>query len=109
MFAQLLLMGALLTPAQAVNDQTSERMQLRMVADEAEAVLAALDKRAAGKQISDSDWQKVFDSEGYRRLKKREESMQRRFEDAAFKSFVLSPELLSRSAVLRQTLGKWKQ
>lgn len=109
MFAHLLLMSALLSPAPAVNDQTSERMQLRLVTDEAEAVLAILDKRAAGTQVADGDWQAIFKSEGYRRLKKREESMQRPFEDAVFKEFVMSPELLSRAAALRQTLEKWKR
>jgi hypothetical protein len=109
MFVQLILMGALLAPTSTVYDQTSERVQLRLVADEPEAVLAILDKRSTDAQISGSDWQKVFESEGYRRLKKREESMQRPFEDAPFKAFVLSPELLGRRVALRQTLEKWKQ
>lgn len=109
MLANMLLMAALLAPAPAVKDQTPERIQLRLVTDEAEAVLAILDKRSAGLQVLDDDWLVVFKSEGYRRLKKREESMQRPFEDAAFKAFVLSPELLTRAAALRQTLEKWKR
>jgi Putative zinc dependent peptidase (DUF5700) len=87
----------------------SPRVQVKVVSDEADAVLAILAKREAAAEISDADWQRLFESEGYRRLKKREISMQRPFEDADFKTFVLSPELLARTSALRQTLEKWKR
>jgi putative zinc-dependent peptidase DUF5700 len=87
----------------------SERVDVRMITDEPEAVLAILSKRAAGNEIAGADWQKLFESEGYRRLKKREAAMQRAFTDDDFKKFVLSPELLARAAKLEETLDNWKQ
>ena len=59
--------------------------------DEAEAVLRILHKKEVSAQITDADWQRVFSSEGYGRLKKRELAMSHPFEDADFKAFVLSP------------------
>ena len=69
----------------AVSAQTSA-VNVRLVNDEAEAVLAILAKRKANQPIVEADWQRVFQSEGYARLKQRETSMQRSFEDADFKT-----------------------
>ena len=84
-------------------------MNLRLVTDEPEAVLAILAKRKANQPITDADWQRVFQSEGYTRLKQRETAMQRSFEDADFKTFVLSETLAARAPVLEQTFDKWKR
>ena len=84
------------------------RLQVPMVTDEAEGVLAILEKRAAGQAtIPESDWQRLFSSEGYRRLKQREASLQRGFEDASFREFVLSTDLLDRRPSLVRTLAEW--
>ena len=84
-------------------------IQLKLNTDEAEAVLAILDKRAAGTAVTDSDWQHLFSTEPYIRLKKREASMHIAFTDDDFKEFVLSPELAAKATVLRQTLDAWRQ
>jgi putative zinc-dependent peptidase DUF5700 len=84
-------------------------VNVRLVTDEAEAVLAILAKRKAGQSITDADWQRVFASEGYVRLKKREVSMQRSFEDVDFKAFVLSDQLAQRAQALAETLERWKR
>jgi putative zinc-dependent peptidase DUF5700 len=83
------------------------RLQVRMVTDEADAVLAILDVRSRGGTPAESDWQRLFASEGYRRLKEREASLQRAFDDASFRDFVLSADLLERAPALRRTLGEW--
>jgi hypothetical protein len=82
--------------------------QTTLVTDEAEAVLAILAKRKTNQPITEADWQRVFQSEGYVRLKQREISMQRSFEDADFKTFVLSDQLAARLQALEETLGRWK-
>jgi len=87
----------------------TNRVNVRLVTDEAEAVLAILTKRKAKQEVTDSDWQRVFSSEGYVRLQKREHSLKRSFADADFKTFVLSDQLLQRTAALQETLAKWKQ
>ena len=88
--------------------QTSA-LNVRLVTDEAEAVLALLAKRKVNQPITDQDWQRVFQSEGYTRLKQRETSMQRSFDDADFKTFVLSEATAARAPALEQTFEKWKR
>lgn len=78
-------------------------------AEEAEAVLAILDARRAAAPITDELWRRLFETEGYRRLKIREASMGRAFEDQEFKEFVLSRELLERRLALRETLTGWSR
>jgi hypothetical protein len=85
------------------------RIEIRIVVDEAEAVLAVLEKRKTNQTITDFDWQKIFSSEGYARLKKREFSLKRSFADEDFKKFVLSDDLLERFESLRKTLAVWKK
>jgi hypothetical protein len=87
----------------------SAQVNVRLVTDEAEAVLNVLAKRKANQSIADADWQRVFQSEGYVRLKKRETSMQRSFEDADFKTFVLSDATGQRAPALAETLARWKE
>ncbi len=82
------------------------RANVRIVTDEADAVLAILDARAAGRTVREADWQRVFRSEGYVRLQKREHSMGRQFENDAFRRFALSPELLAKRMKLRGALAQ---
>jgi hypothetical protein len=83
-------------------------VSIRLVTDEPEAVLSILDKRRAGQQVNEDDWSRLFQSEGYVRLKRRELGMKRQFEDEDFKTFVLSDALLERAPALADTLRKWK-
>jgi hypothetical protein len=94
-------------PSQAT--VASDRIQLSLNTDEAEAVLAILDKRAAGTAVTGSDWLRLFSTEPYIRLKNRETSLHRDFTDDDFKKFVLSPELANRASALRHTLDAWKR
>jgi len=82
------------------------RANVRIVTDEADAVLAILDARAAGRAVAEADWQRLFASEGYVRLKKRELSMHRAFDDEAFRKFVSSPELLAKRETLHRALDR---
>jgi hypothetical protein len=83
-------------------------VSVRLVTDEPEAVLSILDKRKAGRQINEDDWSRLFQSEGYVRLKRRELGMKRSFEDGDFKTFVLSDALLERAPALAETLRRWR-
>jgi len=86
-----------------------QRVNVKVITDEADAVLAILARKNAKQPISDSDWQHLFASEGYIRLKKRETAMRRSFEDEAFRTFVLSDALAARAPALSETLAKWKR
>jgi hypothetical protein len=112
LFSLISLFMTLASPAiysQALPTSTSsDRIQLKLNTDEADAVLAILDKRAAGSAVINSDWQRLFATEPYVRLQKREAAMHRDFTDDDFKTFVLSPELATRASALRKTLDTWK-
>jgi hypothetical protein len=86
----------------------SEGVDVRLITDEADAVLAILAKRKANQLVTDADWTRMFTSEGYTRLKKRELSMGRSFEDADFREFVFSEELAKRAPMLEETVARWK-
>ncbi|MEZ5345627.1 MAG: DUF5700 domain-containing putative Zn-dependent protease [Pyrinomonadaceae bacterium] len=83
-------------------------VNVKMMTDQADAVLSILEKRARKQTVSEPDWKRLFESEGYLRLKKREHSLGRRFEDSEFRLFVTSEELLSKRTRLRETVAKWK-
>jgi hypothetical protein len=75
-----------------------------LITGEAEAVLAILAKRKANEPVTDLDWQRLFSSEGYIRLKKREASMKRAFDDSDFKTFIMSDKTAERAPPLADTL-----
>ncbi len=87
----------------------STRVALIFKTDEAEAVLSILSKKRSGQEVTASDWQRLFATEPYMRLKQREASMKRDFTDEDFQKFVLSPELAAKEDSLRQTLDAWKK
>lgn len=107
----LLLVCALLPGISSARPTTDdpERIQLTLNTDEAECVLAILAKKHASQPITDEDWKKLFATEPYIRLKKREAAMKRDFTDEDFKKFVLSPELTEKADSLRRTLDDWKK
>jgi hypothetical protein len=77
--------------------------------DEAEAVLAILAKKKANQPVTEEDWQRLFSSGGYVRLKKREAVFKQDFQDEDFKAFVLSDQLATRADALAETLARWKR
>jgi len=110
----LLVAAFLIAPTTIVAD--SDRVQITLDASEADQVLAILALRAAGKEVDDSQWQTLFATECYQRLKAREKEIAKRFNDPSiilsdddFRKFVLSDELLARASALRSTLDRWKQ
>jgi hypothetical protein len=81
------------------------RVNVVLVADEAVAALAILEKAYAKQPLAEADWQRLFNAEGYRRLKEREAYMQRTFTDSAFRAFILSDTLVRRTPALRLSLA----
>jgi hypothetical protein len=84
-------------------------INVNIITDEAEAVLSVLAKKRAGQVITDDDWQRIFSSEGYTRLKKRELSMGRSFDDQDFRTFVLSDQLSTQAQTLAEILERWRR
>jgi hypothetical protein len=104
-----LMLVALLLAASNVVADAEDRVQFKLDTSQADALLVILDKRAAGNAVGDADWQKLFSSEPYVRLKKREASMHRDFTDEDFKHFVLSEGLAKKAPQLARTLETWKK
>jgi hypothetical protein len=99
-------MGALSIKTHAQSKDNSP-INVQIVTDEADAVIAILGKKSSGEAITDANWQKLFTSEGYVRLKKREESFKHSFTDDDFKSFVLSASLYAKFDDIKETLKQW--
>jgi hypothetical protein len=61
--------------------EPKDRIDLKLDSSEAQAILTILDQRAEGKTVGDADWQVLFSTTPYKRLKDRESSMGRAFDD----------------------------
>ena len=83
------------------------KREIRLVTDEADAVLAILAKREQQIAIEASDWQRLFASEGYKRLAKREQEMKVPIDESEFREFVLSEDLLALHVGLRESLDQY--
>jgi len=106
-----LIATALFVSAQAPQSEPAAepRIQLTLDASAAEAVLAIVEARAADEPVAQAAWRRLFTSEPYLRLQKREASLGRDFTDADFRAFVLSEELRGKAPALRRTLEEWKR
>lgn len=82
----------------ATPDTRHPALEIRLQPDEAEAVLAILDRRAEGEPIPESAWQRLFGAEGYTPMMEREQSIDEQQGSA----------LLARRAALRDALDAWK-
>ena len=109
---------ALLASLPAFPSRTSgdARIQLALDSSESDRVLAILALRRENKPIAESDWQKLFATEPYQRLKEREKKIGEQFHDPSvafsdedFKKFVLSEDLLKGAPRLQETLDSWKK
>src|SRR5688500_18035194 len=95
--AFLLLAGCRTRPAPDAGGAAPGLVDVRIIADEADAALAILEMRHRGEAIPQTAWSRLFASEGYRRLKQREAAMNRAFTDSAFRVFLLSDDMARRA------------
>ena len=84
------------------------RVALTIDAQEAELALALIGHRDAGATLDESQWNRLAETAGYRRLKAREQSMGRPLEDAEFKKF-LQQQKIESAAPLAATLAEWRK
>jgi hypothetical protein len=87
----------------------ADRVEVKLDSSEARQVLAILAKRKQTKSVTEVDWDALFATEPYRRLKIREAAMHRDFTDDDFKKFVFSAELESQYYALSHTLAGWEK
>jgi hypothetical protein len=79
----------------------SNAIDVQIDAEEADAVLAII----AGHPV----WDRLFQTDAYKRLKQREAGGKYSFTDADFREFVVSDELQRRAPVLSRALTDWKK
>lgn len=82
----------------------SPRTPLSFDYAQAEQVLAMLDARTHGREITDGDWSRLFETAPFPIIRFAPRDAQQDFSRAKFKEFVLSPELLKRADTLREAL-----
>lgn len=82
---------------------------MRMVTDEADTALAILNARQAGEPVLEEAWARLFSSEGYRRLRQREQSLGRAFEDSTFRAFLLTDTVVASAPALAATVADWRR
>ncbi len=96
-------------PATAASPGAEPRvLQVRIVTDEADAALAILEERARTGAVEPGSWDRLWKSEGFVRLKKRQESFGAKDVEKDFRDFLTSAETVSRAGELRQALETWK-
>lgn len=112
----LLLSLLMCVPAFSAPGTDDPRIQLTLDPSEADQVLVILALRRDNKAIDEAQWQKLFATEPYQRLKQREKAIGERFHDPTvafsdedFKKFVLSDDLLKRAPRLQETIEQWKK
>ena len=82
---------------------------ITLATDEAHAVLSLIEKRKSGSRPEPSDWQQLFDSQGYRRLKARQAAMGSPIEDSQFRVFIESSDLMTNADDLHASLQMLKE
>lgn len=104
--ASLLVFAAIPCAAQRPPSPRA-KLQLRYDTTEAAQALYLIEGKRDGYQPVVDDWKPLFATEGYKRLKLREDDMGRAFTDSNFIGFILSDSLGKRAAALRKTLDAW--
>lgn len=105
----LVVAVAIFLPALALaQEPVSSPVDVRIVTDEADAVLAILARLEAGEEAREEDWTRLFSSEGFRRWVKRERSLDRPVDEEEIRRFVLSDSLRSRTPDLQAAIDRWK-
>jgi hypothetical protein len=105
----LQLLAALALLAAPAPAATGARVELKVDTAQAEAVLDLVEKHAVGTAPAESDWERLFSTEPYLRLERREASLGRPFSRDDFRAFALSPDLAARAPALRRTLEAWRR
>lgn len=104
-----IFLGLLAAPAVAApSGAETPILRVRVVTDEADAALAILDEQARAGAVRPESWERLWKSEGFVRLKKRQESFGAKDVEKDFRDFLTSAETVSRARELRRALETWK-
>jgi len=102
-----MLRTVMLVASLALAGAAPPRVDVHADRSEAEAALAILDTLARGTEPSAADWQRLFTTPGYIRLKQREAEFKHSFTDADFQAFLRSPEAAAKAPGWHKALAAW--
>lgn len=88
--------------------QPGSALDVRVVADQADAAVAILLKRAGGGAVDEADWEALFGSEGFRRLEARARSFDREVDRDAFRAWLVSDSVVAKADAYAQAIAWWK-
>ncbi len=94
-------------PAAPVVSAAPPAVSVTIDDSEARATLAILSKLRGNTPVTPADWNTLFATPGYQRLKAREAQFKRPFTDDDFKVFVSSPKLIAQLPELSSALQSW--
>jgi hypothetical protein len=104
----LALLGTLALPCLAQPGRSPRgRVQVLFDTTQASYALSFIETRKDSATWTADDWKELFGTDGYKRLKQREEGMQRPFTDSSFRAFILSDTLAARATALRAAFTQW--
>ncbi|HEX4963200.1 MAG TPA: DUF5700 domain-containing putative Zn-dependent protease [Thermoanaerobaculia bacterium] len=83
-------------------------VEVRIVTDEADAALAILGERRETGTVKPASWDRLWQSQGFLRLKKRQESFGAKDVEQGFRDFLTSDEPLAHLDDLRRSVADWK-
>lgn len=82
---------------------------VRFDAGQARAVLEILRAEKSSTPATSADWDRLFGTEGYKRLEAREAAMKRPFRRDDFRNFARSDKLVAAADALASTLAAWER
>lgn len=103
----ILILGKFSSTAQTRN--LSQQNEVKIVLDEAEAVVTILNKLKNNAVPTEQDWALLFNSEGYLRLQRRERSFGNTFTNEAFKSFLMDENIIAKATALSSLVESWRK
>ncbi|HEV7785078.1 MAG TPA: hypothetical protein VGQ28_07055, partial [Thermoanaerobaculia bacterium] len=84
------------------------QVQVHVVTDEADAALAVLGERRAIGTVKPASWDRLWQSQGFVRLKNRQESFGVKDVEQGFREFLTSEEAVASLDDLRRAVADWK-
>ncbi len=105
--AVLLALAILVDPGPGLA-QPDPALDVRVVADQADAALEILARHAEGEAVDEADWEALFGSEGFRRLEARARSLDREVDRDAFRAWLVSDSVVSKADAYAEALAWWK-
>jgi hypothetical protein len=97
------------SPAVLSSEPGAAGVQVRIVTDEAAAALAILGEHHETGSVKPESWERLWKSEGFVRLKKRDESFGAKDVEESLRKYLTSEEAVARLAGLREAVAMWQQ